>query len=290
VPHEEVRELSAPEREEVENFIHTFTTKARPVLDYQVSTVTPSKLRALGRAIAAHTIHEREHEYLWPAKWMLNPLRVRARRALSRPLYGELDPNRPFVYFPLHDAIDFKIERVIPHCANQEYLIRQVADSLPQGYDVVVKEHPYSIGQNPASMLYRLSRISNVKLVDPFTSSHELMKQAAAITVISSTVGIESLLYGKPVLTMGQPYYSGYGVTLDIDSFREIREAVPAVLSFRPDRERVLRFLHAGMRSTYDAAPEWLDHSDENAIKLAAALDEFAGRHVARPAAAQVAV
>ena len=53
----------------------------------------------------------------------------------------------------------------------------------------------------------------NVRLVAPHTSSHELIRRAEAIAVISSTVGLEALLYGKPVLTLGQPFYSGYGVT-----------------------------------------------------------------------------
>ena len=83
-------------------------------------------------------------------------------------------------------------------------------------------------------MLRRLTQRENVRLVSPYTSSHELIREAAAVIVISSTVGLEALLYGQPVLTMGQPFYSGYGVTLDVDSFRELREAGPAVLRSGP--------------------------------------------------------
>ena len=95
-----------------------------------------------------------------------------------------------------------------------------------------------------------------------------------------------SLMYDKPVMTMGQPFYSGYGVTLDIDSFREIRDAVPALLSFRPDHERILRFLHASMRRCYPGAPVLVDSSDENAAKLAASLDRAAREGVPGAAAA----
>jgi capsular polysaccharide export protein len=125
-------------------------------------------------------------------------------------------------------------------------------------------------------MLRRLTKLENVRLVDPYTSSHRLVQDARAVAVISSTVGLEALLYGKPVLTLGQPFYSGYGVTLDVDSFRELREAVPAVLEFKPDRERILRFLHAAMRSTYEGAPAGVDLSDENAHALARSLDRVA--------------
>ena len=276
VPQEEVRKLSGSEREEIERFVAGFTRKAKPVLEYRLANLNLPKLRAFGDALIARMILERDHEYIWPLRYFLNPFKVHTRRALSKPLWRSLDPERPFFYFPIHHVDDFKIDRAIPHCADQEYLIRLVAQSLPQGYDLVVKGHPYSIGRNPVSMLRRLSRIPNVRLVDPFTSSHELMRAASAITVISSTVGIEALMYGKPVLTMGQPYYAGYGLTRDVDSFRELREAVPALLGFRPDRERVLEFLHAYLRSTYEGSPDWIDQSDENVASVADSLDRFA--------------
>jgi hypothetical protein len=283
-PPEEVRELSESEREEIERFIEGFTRKAKPVLEYRRGTITTEKLRRFARQIAGRAYLERDHEHLTPYRFFVNPLKVHSRRLLSKRLWESAESQRPFFYFPIHYATDFKIERVIPHCADQEYLIRQVAQSLPQGYDLVVKEHPYSIGRSSVSMLRRLDRIPNVRLVDPFTSSHELMRAASAITVISSTVGIEALMYGKPVLTMGQPYYAGYGLTRDIDSFREIRQAVPALLDFLPDPERVLQFLHAYLRSTYEGSPEWITKSDENVATVAASLDEFIERQAGRQA------
>nr|MBA2636983.1 hypothetical protein [Solirubrobacterales bacterium] len=115
--------------------------------------------------------------------------------------------------------------------------------------------------------------------VDPYTSSHELIRRAAAVVVISSTVGLEALLYACPVLTMGRPFYAGFGVTLDIASFAEIRRAVPAVLRFQPDRERILRFLGAAMRSTYAGAPAGVSSSEDNARTVAASLDRALGEH-----------
>ena len=134
-----------------------------------------------------------------------------------------------------------------------------------------------SVGRNGLGMLRRLTRIENVRLLDPYASSHELIQRAEAVAVISSTVGLEALMYSKPVLTLGQPFYSGYGVTLDVDSFREIREQVPALLRFRPERERILRFLHAAMRRCYPGAPVLVDSSNANAAALASSLDAAVG-------------
>jgi capsule polysaccharide export protein KpsC/LpsZ len=127
----------------------------------------------------------------------------------------------------------------------------------------------------------------NVRLVDPYVNSHELIQRAAAVAVIGSTVGLEALLYEKAVLTLGQPYYAGYGVTVDVDSFREIRTAVPRVLRFKPDRSSILRFLGAAMRSTEPGAPQGVDPSQANAVSLAHSLDRVARRHQARSGEAE---
>jgi capsular polysaccharide biosynthesis protein len=102
--------------------------------------------------------------------------------------------------------------------------------------------------------------------------------------VISSTVGLEALLHEKPVLTLGQPFYAGYGITLDVDSFAQLREAVPALLEFRPDPERIRRFLHAAMRACYPGAPVLVDRSEENALALADSIERRAREAVAERA------
>ena len=130
-----------------------------------------------------------------------------------------------------------------------------------------------SIGRNRLSLLRRLARIPQVRFVAPRTSSHDLIRDAEAVVVISSTVGLEALLHGRPVLTLGRPFYSGYGVTVDVDSFAEIQAAVPEVLRFEPDRERTLRFLHAAMRRCYPGKPATVDQSDANARLVASSLD-----------------
>jgi hypothetical protein len=180
------------------------------------------------------------------------------------------------VYFPLHVTDDYKIKRVIPHCVDQAAIIELIAASLPQGIDLVLKEHPMSIGRNPLALLRRLTRHANVRLVEPYTSSHELIKRAQAIAVISSTVGLEALLYNRPVLTVGQPFYSGYGTTVDVDSLRELPDAVTELLGFQPDEERIRRFLGAAMRACYPGKPATVDGSDENALTVAASLEAAA--------------
>ena len=125
-----------------------------------------------------------------------------------------------------------------------------------------------------------------MRLVQPYTSSHDLIRDSVGVVVISSTVGLEALLYDKPVLTLGDPFYAGFGVTLDVGSFAEITERVPELLRFRPDPERIRRFLHAAMRNCYPGAPVLVDRSEENAIRLAGSIETAARAAVASRAPA----
>jgi hypothetical protein len=274
VPLEELRELEPEEVEEVEAFRREFTQRAKPIREHRRVPVEWRRVKVFAGHLERKRGEDHDNDYLRPWRLLAMNASEFARARAARPFYDELDPERPYVYFPLHVTDDYKIKKVIPHCVDQASIVEQVADALPPGYDLVLKEHPMSVGRNSIALLTRLRKRRNVRLVEPRASSHELIRNAAAVAVISSTVGLEALLYEKPVLTLGQPFYAGYGITLDLDSFAEIREQVPALLRFRPDPERIRRFLHAAMRACYPGAPVLVDRSDENARALAATLDE----------------
>jgi hypothetical protein len=279
VPESEVRPLSPEEDAELDRFIDGFIERNRPIRDYRRPRVHAGTLRDFAGHLLAAAGPDRGNPYLRPQRFVTNYFRDRSRARLARSLYEPLgDDARPFVYFPLHVTTDYKIKRVIPHCVDQAAIIELIADALPQGIDLVLKEHPMSVGRNTLAFLRRLRERDNVRLVDPHTSSHELIRRAQAIAVISSTVGLEALLHDKPVLTCGQPFYSGYGATLDVDSFREMPAAVNALLEFEPDRERTRQFLHAAMRACLPGKTVTVDDSDENARAIGASFDTAVGR------------
>jgi hypothetical protein len=275
---EEVRELSPAEREELEAFRLSFAAAAKPIREHRRVPVELRRAKVFAGHVRRRLTEDRDNDYLRPWRLLHTNLSEWLRARAVRPFYDRLEPNRSFVYFPLHVTDDYKITRIIPHCADQVSLVEQVADALPVGHDLVLKEHPMSVGRNSVGLLRRLRRRPNVRLVESHTNTHELIRQAEAVAVISSTVGLEALLYEKPVLTLGQPFYSGYGVTLDVDSFAEIRERVPELLRFRPDPELVARFLHAAMRACLPGAPVLVDRSQENAVALAGSIERVARR------------
>jgi hypothetical protein len=278
---DELRELTPEESAELDAFVAAFTERKEPIRRHHRVPIEWRRVELFADHVRRSRGEDRDNEYNRP--WRL--LRMNAsewtRARVARPFYDELDPERPFVYFPLHVVDDYKIKKVIPHCYDQASIVEQVADALPPGHDLVLKEHPMSIGRNSLELLRRLRSRPNVRLLQPYANSHDLVRRAEGVAVISSTVGLEALLYGKPVLTLGEPFYSGFGVTLDLRSFAEIRSGVPALLRFRPDPERIRRFLHAAMRQCYAGSSVTVDRSDDNARALAASFDEAARRVLA---------
>ncbi len=278
---DDLRALSAEETAVVAAFTSEFIARAQPIREHRRVPLEWRRVRLFLGHLQRKRGEDRDNDYLQPWRLLTSNVSEWARARAARPFYDRLDPSRPSVYFPLHVTDDYKIRRIIPHCEDQLSLVEQVADTLPPGIDLVLKEHPMSVGRNSLRLLRRLRARPNVRLVAPGHSSHDLIRRAEAVVVISSTVGLEALLYKKPVLTLGQPFYGGFGVTLDVDSFHELREAVPAVLRFRPDSDRIERFLHAAMRACLPGAPVLVDRSNENARLLAASLDR-AARDAAR--------
>jgi hypothetical protein len=268
--------LSADREAEVESFITEFIGRRTPIREPRESRVTLHRTRMFARHLVVKALWDGDNDYLIPFHWLGGRLRERIRRHTLSRFYSSPRPSRPFVYFPLHVTDDYKIKRVVPHCADQGALVEQVARSLPHGWDLVTKEHPMEIGRTPSALLKRLTRMRNVRVVPPTWNSHDLVERSRAIVVIGSTVGLEALLYAKPVLTLGQPFYSGFGVTVDVESFAEIHAAVPAVLQFRPDRQRIRQFLSAAMQRCYPGAPVLVDPSDANAVTLAHSVERAA--------------
>ncbi len=271
VPEAELRALTAQEHDQLERFRDEFVRRAQPIRAHRRLPPTPGRLRRAAEYVGARLGEDRDNEYLRPGAWAVEHVLAWARAAAARRLYGTV-PREPFVYLPLHVADDHKLVGHFPQWVDQAALVERVAAALPAGLVLAVKEHPLSHGRNTLAVLRRIAEPERVRLVHPRTSSHELLRVAEGVVVLGSTVGLEALLYEQPVLTLGRPFYAGYGLTLDVDSAADLREALSGLRAFRPDPERTRRFLHAAWRSCYPGAPVLVDRSDENAAAVAASL------------------
>jgi hypothetical protein len=193
-----------------------------------------------------------------------------ARRFLFRKsLYKTPVSGEKYVFFPLHVTNDSQITMRAQQFMVQEDLISKVSDVLPKGYMLYVKPHPgcylYSYRK-----LRKCVRKGNVRLIEPAVNAHGLIKGAEGVITINSSVGLESLFYFKPVLTLGRPFYRGHGVTVDVDGLSELSHAIRRLLRMKPDEERIKAFIFSVYKATWPGIV--YDNSSENISELAGSI------------------
>jgi hypothetical protein len=124
--------------------------------------------------------------------------------------YDKSQKNEKYVYFPFFSGKEAHyLSNDIFYSENQIVLIKEVARSLPVGYFLYAKEHPFNPGDFTFSDLKKLKESSNVRIFHPSVSSQELIDGSSAVVTVEGTAGWEGFLSKKPVICIGGlPYYS----------------------------------------------------------------------------------
>lgn len=130
--------------------------------------------------------------------------------------------NIKFVYFPLHlqpEATTSLFGEVFDNLFN---IIATISTSLPEGYRLIVKEHPafwkkntsdyfHSIKENRNIDFYReISKLRNVILIEHNYDSLRLIDLCEGVITVSGSVVIESLFKNKYVLLFSDHFYKSF--------------------------------------------------------------------------------
>jgi len=129
---------------------------------------------------------------------------------------------------------------------DKERLSRLVCNAMKaeEEWVVWIKPHPYEEHRGLVSIA---AEQSNAELVLN-ANAHAVLQVADACVTINSTMGFEALMYGLPVITLGDNIYTNRGLTTDIrdpstDLAEQIRDAI--VTAKKPPRGKLERFLYA---------------------------------------------
>lgn len=147
-----------------------------------------------------------------PAAWHTNVVQPLRTFSLGRRLpllkAEDLDSQGNFVFYPMHFEPEVSLQVFGRPFQNQIEVVRTLALSLPVGTRLLVKEHPRSLGYRRESYYRKLLDIPNVRLVDPFVPTIEIVRRARLVSVVSGSVGLEAAIVGKPVLVLGATHYT----------------------------------------------------------------------------------
>lgn len=182
--------------------------------------------------------------------------------------------EKGYLYFPLHYPKDSQLTLRGKPFLNQAAIVEIVSRYVPYPYTLLVKEHPQARGYFSFSELKKINLISNVKIIHPFTNSHDIIPNSIGIIAINSSVGYEGILYRKPVITLGNSFYRGQGVTIDVNSLYELESAFEKMTTFVLTESDVLNFLWKVKYFSYEALNVF-DLSENGAWYMANALNNY---------------
>lgn len=182
------------------------------------------------RADFPNYIHHRKenpYEYMayWIRSWMRKFIKSPADFRFQKLLFKN---SRPYYFVPLQHDGDAQIVHHSPFSENTDFIIRVLrsfASSAPNDALLVFRQHPHSRGGPGhsafiSSLAVELGVSERVHhMVEGDTP--ELAERSAGVVVINSTVGLQALERGAPLMALGEALYKQPQLTFfgEIDTF-----------------------------------------------------------------------
>jgi len=293
------RQLTSEEGEFAKNYLKQFRQKAtKPSYmkhSWHISSFSAPFIREFLQRAKRRIIHKwgkDRFDYVTPPLLgrALKETKVIMKRRILNSFYFPRNTslNERYIFSPLQLQPEIAIDVCGKWYSNQIAVIENISKSLPLNYKLYVKEHKVVVGRREGLSSYydKLQRLPNVVLINPYEDSHKLIRNADLVVVVVGTVGWEALLYGKPVITLGNVFFNDSRLVRKVRSIRDLKGNISDLLnSYRLDEENLLKYIvaiRAGTHRGYFNAPHQDKRvmSNDNIEKLATAIYDETIRYI----------
>ena len=187
-----------------------------------------------------------------PIQVLKNIFYVRKIRKYYNSIAVEFDASSKYVIYTLHFDPEASI-MARARFISQLSIIKQLSQSLPEGWVLYVKEHPdqfkldrpgwwyylVSIHKYRTKEFYKeILKFDNVNLLKYKVKSQDIIKSAEAISTINGSIALEALTYNKPLILFGHQS-TPFGLCRDVfkvTSTKQCQEAMNQIENnFNPD-------------------------------------------------------
>jgi len=158
---------------------------------------------------------------------------------------SEFSPANPYIFVPLQVQSDTQIKIFGGRIKSVDDFVRlldECVSALPSGWVLRVKEHPSS------PIPYRLEELIENRsrwIIDNTTDTVQLVKYSQGVVTVNSSVGLEALFFGKPVIVLGQAFYGFEGIASAMSTSGDLRRVFSDPLGQLLFKEReVIAFLN----------------------------------------------
>jgi len=136
---------------------------------------------------------------------------------------------------------------------HQELVIRILAGAVPEGCEVLVREHPstflleYEVGGRHLDFYQRISEIRNVRLDDMSRGVNEVIDSSDVVATCTGKVGFQAVLRGVPCLTFGSAQYNDMPYVSVYSNYEELVKNLYKYINCPPqmDEGEIMKYLAA---------------------------------------------
>lgn len=157
-------------------------------------------------------------------------------------------PKEKFVSYFMQHTPEASVVSAATLWNEQQNILELLSVSAKAGYKIVVKEHPRTFGRRPWQFYEELSHFSNIHFVDLSYDAKEIINKSDAVLSLTSSVGFTSLLLGKKVFTLVNPFISICKSVKKIDKPADLWRNLD---NFDFDEEDTIKFIAANLESSY---------------------------------------
>jgi hypothetical protein len=186
----------------------------------------------------------------------INALRMKSH-------YTHLDSISRFIYYPLHVPADMALTLRSPEYLDQLAFLDYLLRVAPLTHRVVIKEHPAQVGALSASGLQALlRRYDNLAVLPPGTNNYRVLAAADLVVSINSKSGAEALMVGRPVVVLGDAFYSDWSIVSRVKALSDLDHALRVSMAKPlPSRESVYQYFqsawdHSALGELYIVDPD----------------------------------
>lgn len=155
-------------------------------------------------------------------RFLLQTIQQKMRRKHSGGM-SEYQVSSPYIALLLQVPNDAQMLIHSPHYREVSELVADVIKNAPEGYNIIIREHPLHTGRYGENLYRVVAQSSNAAIGNnvPFDS---LIDGAAVVVVNNSTSGLDAMRRGKTVVVLGSAYYANEKVVYHLKSKEKLRE------------------------------------------------------------------
>ena len=138
-----------------------------------------------------------------------------------------------YYVYPMHYHPESSTSVLAPEYTDEFHNILNIANHLPFGTFLYVKDHRSAKGLNGYAFYKKLSALPNVKFVQANYNIKDLIKHSLGLITVNSTAGFEALFLEKPVYLLGNVFYQDFDNVFKLENFHSLKTVLDTHYVFK---------------------------------------------------------